>query len=192
MEVLSNASDSRLVNIDNFNTACDESSRGRCDFVINLEFSKKIRSLEMRGMVIQYQLACLSTLGGAYHLTNRPETAFIIAHKQEMVGRLLGSLSIVIRAKVFQAVNLSLLGYPKISRKVFAACKRAAKNNSWTGMLAFVEASEVWLAGQNALKDKSFDHMNGENIMSGVFEGCAGPGRREITDSAEEAAGHKV
>jgi hypothetical protein len=101
-------------------------------------------------MEIQYQLACLSTLGGAYHMCNHPETAFIIAIKQEMVGRLLGSRSIIIRSKVFQAVNLSLLGYPNASKKLFKACKRVAAANDWVGMAAFVYASKVWLAGQNA------------------------------------------
>ena len=121
-------------------------------FVMNLEFSKRLRRLEYKGLAIQYQLACLSTLGGAYHLTNKPETAFMIAYRQEMVGRLMGSVSVAIRAKVFQAVNLSLLGQDRLSKCMFAACKRMAAENSWAGMAAFVEASETWLRNQRAAK----------------------------------------
>jgi hypothetical protein len=55
---------------------------------------------------IQYNLACLSTLGGAYHLCNHPETALVIAIRQEMYAKKLGSTSVALRAKVFQAVNL--------------------------------------------------------------------------------------
>uniref|UniRef100_A0A7S3HSH5 Uncharacterized protein n=1 Tax=Spumella elongata TaxID=89044 RepID=A0A7S3HSH5_9STRA len=119
---------------------------------LDLRFSKRLLVLEKKGMEIQYQLAYLSTLGGAYHLCNRPETAFYIALRQEMIGRLLGSHSIVIRAKVFQAVNLSLLGYPKASKNLFKACKRVAAANDWAGMTAFVTASEHWLRGQKALE----------------------------------------
>mmetsp|Transcript_107491 Transcript_107491/g.210694 ORF Transcript_107491/g.210694 Transcript_107491/m.210694 type:complete len:205 (-) Transcript_107491:178-792(-) len=129
-------------------------------FVMNLEFSKRLKRLEYKGMVIQYQLACLSTLGGAYHLTNRPETAFMIAHRQEMVGRLLGSISVVIRAKVFQAVNLYLLGHKKASKRVFEVCRRLASDNLWSGMTAFVEASELWLSVQRSLQQSSISHVD--------------------------------
>lgn len=137
-------------------------------FVLNLEFSKRIRALERKGMQIQYQLACLSTLGGAYHLCNHPETAFVIACRQELVGRLLGSLSVVIRAKVFQAVNLALLDRPRASKELFKACKRVAAENSWTGMAAFVEASRVWLAGQQRLTNGA---TVGSDFHSSICDG---------------------
>lgn len=135
--------------------------------VMHIEFSCRLKTLERKGTAIQYQLACLSTLGGAYHLSNRPETAFMIAYRQETVGRLLGSLNVVIRAKVFQAVNLSLLGQPKMSRSMFKVCKKLASENSWTGMMAFVEASELWLNTQLALKD-------GSSAVSGAVDSGAG------------------
>lgn len=136
---------------------------------LDLDFSKRLLVLQKKGMEIQYQLACLSTLGGAYHLCNHPQTAFVIAIKQEMVGRLLGSHSIIIRSKVFQAVNLSLLGYPKASRRLFQACKRVAAANTWAGMESFVSASELWLRGQKALENGQVTGYIG-NTESGSAE----------------------
>lgn len=152
-------------------------------FVLNLEFSKRIRVLEKKGLQIQYQLACLSTLGGAHHLCNHPETAFIIACRQEVIGRLLGSLSVVIRAKVFQAVNLSLLGRQKASKQLFKACKRVAAENSWTGMAAFVEASQLWLDGQRKLTGEAASACNNAS-MHMIDDVC-----NESADSEQRACG---
>lgn len=131
------------------NEHCTDADVNIINLKINLNFCKKLRLLEAKGMAIQYQLACLSTLGGAYHLTNRPDTAFMIAYRQELVGRMLGSMSVIIRAKVFQAVNLYLLGHRRKSDQLFKLCKKLATENSWVGMLPFVTACELWLRNQH-------------------------------------------
>jgi hypothetical protein len=97
--------------------------------------------------MIQHQLAWMSTLGGAYHLTNKPATALVIARNQEMLGRILGSTALVVRAWVFQAVNLALLGKPRRSSRLFRECKRVSTANRWVDMMPFIEASEIWLEG---------------------------------------------
>jgi hypothetical protein len=144
-----------------------ESDSGNHQLIEHMDFSWKLKLLERKGLAIQYQLACLSTLGGAYHLTNRPETAFMIAYRQELVGRLLGSMNVIIRAKVFQAVNLSLLGYQRKSKQVFATCKRLALDNSWAGMTPFVTASERWLRTHRALKNADSGSVSGAVDLAG-------------------------
>ena len=105
----------------------------------------------------QYLFACLSTLGGANFLIALDRQgeesricmrkAFSIAKRQEILGDMLGSSSLSIRARVYQAINLALLGKMKMSKKMFEDCKsRAAREASWSpGLLSFCEASEAWL-----------------------------------------------
>jgi hypothetical protein len=73
--------------------------------------------------------------------------ALAIAKRQEILGDMLGSSSLSIRARVYQAINVSLLGKRKMSKKMFEDCKsRAAREASWSpGLLSFCEASEAWL-----------------------------------------------
>ena len=113
-------------------------------FLFNFGLAKHFLWLEKRAIEIQYQLACLSTLGGAYHLCNNPKVALAIAFKQEKVGHALGSSAVVIRSKVFQAVNWGLLGQRRHCEAVFAHCKQLASRNNWADMFTFVKASELW------------------------------------------------
>jgi hypothetical protein len=131
----------------------DEQDRAQPLF-LDLKWNHRLMFVEKKASIIQYQLACLSTLGGAYHLCNHPKTALKLAMQQEFVGRTLGSSSVVIRSQVFQAVNWTLLGKPKIGKRMFAQCRRASCEDSWTGMLSFVEASELWLAGHMAEQEQ--------------------------------------
>jgi hypothetical protein len=110
---------------------------------IDFRFYSKLRYLEKVAIISQYQLAYLSTLGGAYHLCNRPAVAFEIAKRQETIGRMLGASQIIIRALVFQAVNLRILGYRKRSNHIFSLLKRSTTDNS--EMSRFVDASEQWV-----------------------------------------------
>jgi hypothetical protein len=114
-------------------------------FIIDRSFCGRILRLRREAMEMQYQLACLSTLGGAYHLCNKPETALALAIRQETLGRRLGSSSIVLRSKVFQAVNLSLLGHSKESRLLFKKCHSVVKREGWADLERFVLASKHWL-----------------------------------------------
>lgn len=148
---MSTDSESKVETVDN--------KREPVQIVFNMSFSKNLRRLELRAIEIQYQLACLSTLGGAYHLCNNPTTALIIARKQEIVGRILGSSAVILRSKVFQAVNHGLLGN---SDQLFIECKKVASNNLFVDMLGFIEASEIWLAGVGLVehaKCMSYDRL---------------------------------
>ncbi|KAJ1435571.1 hypothetical protein B484DRAFT_268821 [Ochromonadaceae sp. CCMP2298] len=152
--------------------------------VFNLRFGKRLRTLEIQGREVQYQFACLSTLGGAYHLCNHPWTAFILAKKQEALGRMIGSSSITLRAKVFQAVNFSLMGRSKTSRKIFGECRREAAKHSWTDMLGFVEASELWLAGQEQERKQQRLRSAQQESRGSVFLLEAGPPAMSGQDAA--------
>jgi len=108
-------------------------------------FGDRLRSLERNAMHIQYLLACLSTLGGANHLCNRPIEALALARRQELVGRRLGSTSVIIRAQVFQAINQALLGNVQVSRQMFKSCLQSARKEEWLNLEVFVLASKNWL-----------------------------------------------
>mmetsp|Transcript_35548 Transcript_35548/g.36228 ORF Transcript_35548/g.36228 Transcript_35548/m.36228 type:complete len:166 (-) Transcript_35548:229-726(-) len=92
----------------------------------------------------QYQLACLSTLGGAYHLTDKPMQAFLLAKKQELVASLIGARNVIVRAKIFQAVNLALLGKTNQSKKLLKECKRLAMEVGME-MPSFYSAIQNWM-----------------------------------------------
>jgi hypothetical protein len=121
---------------------------------LNRSFTRRLNSLIFEAMDIQYNLACLSTLGGAYHLCNYPKTALIISIRQEMFAKKLGSTSVMLRSKVFQAVNLGLLGKEKESASMFKYCLEKSKKEGWTDMSSFVEASRSWLDIEQSLKKK--------------------------------------
>jgi hypothetical protein len=112
----------------------------------NFRFGSLLRRLEKDAIMIQHELACLSTLGGAYHLCNKPLVALTIAKQQEVVGRRLGSTNLIVRAKVFQAVNLRILGLKVESDKLFNDCHQTLEANPWLEELRqFVHASQLWL-----------------------------------------------
>ncbi len=123
---------------------CIERSNSQETFP-ELRFASYLRKLQNEAHIIQYQLACLSTLGGAYHLCNKPMVALAISIRQEAIGRKLGSTMLIVRAKVFQAVNLKILGRDKESNAVFEVCYSILENNPWLQELSFVDASKLWL-----------------------------------------------
>ena len=138
---------------------------------MNRSFGRRLNRLCWEAIEIQYNLACLSTLGGAYHLCNHPKTALAIAIRQEMFARKLGSTSVILKAKVFQAVNLGLLGWGKECTAMFRYCKREASKEGWTEMSGFVKASRKWLKvelqQQLLLKTEAEKSLN-ENCDEGV------------------------
>lgn len=140
-------------------------------FPMNKSYARRLNRLVWEAIEIQYHLACLSTLGGAYHLCNHPETALIIAIRQEMIAKKLGSTSVMLRSKVFQAVNLGLLGKRKESSAMFRYCISEAMKEGWTEMSGFVEASRKWLEvelGQQKLRKIRNGSEHGS--ISGVRE----------------------
>ena len=123
-----------------------------CELVVDLpkldigySFSGKLRRLQREYHWVQHQLAYLSTMGGANHLCNKPLVALEIARKQEYIGKRIGSVSLQIRAKVFQAVNYGLLGYKKTANKMFIDLMKEAKDEGWATLIRFIEASMIWL-----------------------------------------------
>jgi hypothetical protein len=112
---------------------------------IDLRFAQRIRRLIAEHITSQYQLACLSTLGGAYHLCNRPHVALQIALQQEEVGRRMNSFTTIIRAKVFQAVNMKLLGNSEMSNRLMNYAYKLVEQSGLQNMKSFVIASHQWL-----------------------------------------------
>ena len=94
---------------------------------------------------MQYLIAYLSTLGGAYHLCNHPKTALGIARKLEAVALRLGSTVHLIRSRTYQAVNLYLLGKKKNARYFLSICKQMAIESGNPQLISFVDASDNWL-----------------------------------------------
>jgi hypothetical protein len=117
----------------------------------NFIFGEYLRRLERRAGQRQYELAVLSTLGGAYHLCNRPKTALLLACKQEQLGRKIGSSVIVVRALVHQAINFRALGYLNKSRDCMQTCKnilmamKEQNHASYKEMEDFVKTNEAWM-----------------------------------------------
>ena len=106
--------------------------------------------------VFQYHFARLSTLGGANFLISQDrsgessvkciQNALMIAYEQELLGKTFNCTSLIIKAKVYQAVNWALLGYTKRSSKLFKICRsEAMKQSSSNNLIEFCESSENWL-----------------------------------------------
>mmetsp|Transcript_21676 Transcript_21676/g.31544 ORF Transcript_21676/g.31544 Transcript_21676/m.31544 type:complete len:160 (-) Transcript_21676:51-530(-) len=105
------------------------SEKSSCVSVIaqpDYSWMEKLLKLQKKALNYQYQLAYLATLGGAYHLCNHPKEALALAYRQELIGLQLGSTSIIVRAKIYQFTNLSLLGCKKKSNRVLREAKRVA------------------------------------------------------------------
>jgi len=115
-------------------------------------YARRLNSVIRIARYISYQLACLSTLGGANHLCDKPKTALKIAMRQEFIGLAIGSTSIVIRSKVYQAVNYGLMKKANKSKKIFTECEEDALLQGWSSLIDFVKASKIWL--QNELEYK--------------------------------------
>ena len=115
--------------------------------------------MERKAGQIQYVLACLSTLGGAHHLCNKPNEALKLAIQQEYIGYILGSTQIILRAQVFQAVNYAILGYSNYSKKCFKRIiKKAKESEDWCDMISFAKASQNWLKGELASRNEHKGH----------------------------------
>lgn len=120
-------------------------SNGSATEPLDLSFARKIKRIISEQKVIQYQIAYLSTLGGAYHLCNRPHVALVIAMQQERVGRRMGSYAIIIRAKVFQAVNHRILGHRHRSRLLMQEAYDLVNRSYLEEVRSFVTACDLWL-----------------------------------------------
>lgn len=59
---------------------------------MNKSFAYRLANLRRQGAALQYELAVLTTLGGAYHLCNHPREALMLSHRLEILGNKLGWL----------------------------------------------------------------------------------------------------
>lgn len=117
--------------------------------VFNMKFSCRLNTMNKFTKEVSYQLACLSTLGGAYHLINDPNKAFMIAVKTEWIGRLIGSSELLVKANVYKAVNLGLKGGKRECKKLLKQCRRYASPYINSNMVEFIDRSESWLRINN-------------------------------------------
>lgn len=117
---------------------------------MNKSFGRRLALLQHQAIYAQYQLAYFNTLGGAYHLCDHPREAFLIAKQQEFLGRRLGSTTLVIRAKGYQAVNLGLLGSKRKAALLFKDLETRAKNEGSEQLVSFICALRMWTATQTA------------------------------------------
>ena len=138
-------------------------------FPLETSFGRKLMRLQRDAMILQYNIAVLSTLGGAHHLCNKPEGALVLACQQEMVAKQLGSATLLIRSKVFQAVNLGLLEKKRQANSMFRHCEMLVQKEGWTNMSNFVDASKNWLKVELRLIKQQKRRQNGR-MMEGMEE----------------------
>jgi hypothetical protein len=125
------------------------SQQSQITAIIEPDYSwmKKLLRLQKTALMAQYQLAFLSTLGGAYHVCSQPKVAYQLACQQELVGRQIGSTSIVIRAKLFQYANLALLHSNRKAQQALKDARLLAYLFD-KDMLPFCETIEKWVSSQ--------------------------------------------
>ncbi len=118
---------------------------------MNLSFCYRLQHLQHNAKFAQYLLACLSTLGGSNHLCNKPRQALVLARQQEALGHRLGSTDIVIRARVFQAVNIAILGAEAVADAMLQDCMLRARTAGRDSVAHFVRAVWDWLIKELAV-----------------------------------------
>lgn len=112
---------------------------------MNLSWCLRLGRLERDAKHVQYLMACLSTLGGANYLCNKPHAALRLARQQELLGLRLGSEELVIRARVFQAVNHATLGDEALAFYLLDQCETMATQQEREQSLHFVVNMRRWL-----------------------------------------------
>jgi hypothetical protein len=105
---------------------------------------KKLLSLQKSALIIQYQLAYYSTLGGAYSVCNHPKQALYIAKNQELLGKLMNSNNVIIRAKLYQSINLSRLKSKKRSKLALDEATSLAQKSNSVEMIEFCQTISKW------------------------------------------------
>ncbi len=111
-------------------------------YELDYRWVDRLMQLQKNALYFQYQLACLNTLGGAYHLCNKPKVALRIATSQLQLGHLIVSPFLVIRALLYQYVNLSLLNKYKEAKHIYCIAKQQAVENA-SNSLKMIELCEI-------------------------------------------------
>jgi hypothetical protein len=109
----------------------------------DLGWMGRLMAIQKEALNTQYQLAYLSTMGGAYHICNHPEQALALAIQQEVIGRRLGAANIVVRAKLYQYLNLAQLGLKKHAKTTMKLARICAGSDRT--LSTFCETIENWL-----------------------------------------------
>lgn len=110
---------------------------------VDYAWARRLVSIHNHAIIVQYNIACLSTMGGAYHLCNHPKSALAVARRQEAIGHHIGSSSIILRSMLHQYVNLTQLKR-KLSRKMLQTAKTFAASQG-ADMEALCKATEDWV-----------------------------------------------
>jgi len=131
--------------------SCRSSSAGQPQYYlttqspINMGLCERLRRLQRDAKHMQYLMACLSTLGGSNHLCNKPRAALVLARQQEHLGHRMGATELVIRARVFQAVNWATLGHVQFAFAVLQQCEELALRERRPDSLHFTRNMRWWL-----------------------------------------------
>lgn len=113
---------------------------------MNKSFAERLLRLRYFATQMQYQLACFNTMGGAYHLCDKPRNALVIAKRQEQLAVQLGSPSLFLRARGFQAINIAMLGDIKKAYRMLRLLIRQANNQNLQDILKFLTSTLLWLS----------------------------------------------
>lgn len=112
---------------------------------IDWSWLRKIIHLQREEKHAQYQLACLSTLGGGYFLCNKHEVALGLAASLFMLGTKLHNTALIVRSLVYVGVNLKLMGHTDMAERVFQEAFLRAKGSK--------QLNETVLSSQQWLED---------------------------------------
>jgi len=104
------------------------------------------------------QLACLSTMGGAYSICRYPKEALQIAKRQELIGIRMGSKQVQCHAKLYQYINLIFMGRKKAGLRMLEAAKEQANELESDSVRKHCDVTENWL--KNEIKYK-YSHKGG-------------------------------
>ena len=118
---------------------------------LGLSFTRRLNTLRREAKHLQYMFAVTSTLGGANHLCNRPDRALIMAKKQEEIGLRLNASSIIVRSRVFQAVNYAQMNDLKTANSLFRLAYLQATQTGDEGIVNFTTAVHAWLVKELAM-----------------------------------------
>ena len=130
--------------------------------ILNRSWGDKLLYLQLKAVQMQYFLACYNTMGGAYHLCDQPIKALVISQRQEILARYIGSISLLLKAKAFQATNIGLIGNPKRAKKQLTNLISVARANNLDETERFLLANLSWMNQHLLLKNENA----GNNIDS--------------------------
>lgn len=126
-------------------------------------WSDRLSMLRAKDAAVTHFLAWLSTLGGAYHLCNRPKQAMAIAKMTLEVGHYIYNPRLVLKGYVYLALNYCMLGKSKVALDILDGCLAyidrqrihggnsevvSASSDMWTSSREFTEANRVWVVNR--------------------------------------------